>query len=66
MMPTVEFEAHQLKQALSRVTTNDLNSIIQIICTKNTSDMNKLASTYKKCKILIVYYGYIQLPKCIK
>ena len=52
MLPTYEFEVIVLKNSIESVITDynmSTDAIIQIICTKNASENNKLAIAYKKC-----------------
>lgn len=52
--PTREYEAHKLKNAIKGLGTDEM-CVIDILCTKDGSELYKLNEVYKKCN----YFGII-------
>ncbi len=56
LTPTVEFEAHELRESLSGIGTDEA-ALIEIICSKTNAQMLELRSAYKRCKNFKLYFN---------
>lgn len=48
LLPRVEYEAHEVKEAISGAGTDEA-ALIELLCTKSNAEMLELRQTYKRC-----------------
>jgi hypothetical protein len=63
LLPTVEFEAYELKESLSGAGTDEA-ALVEIICSKSNAQMMELRNTYKRRKSLLLGYSKVVFSEC--